>query len=98
MKKYKKPQKFLKVQKVMKCNKEIWQEQTNGEDRNKNVKVKKKWLQLSNVIKICTKGITFLGMTNLEGDNIRRRNISKTLPSKLLPLTKGAPMVYKSSS
>ena len=41
MKKYKKPQKFLKVRKVMKCNKEIWQEQTNGEDRNKNVKVKK---------------------------------------------------------
>ena len=45
-------------------------------------------LHLSNVIKICTESLTFLGMTNLEGDNIRRQYLSKTLPPKLTLLPK----------
>ena len=30
-------------------------------------------------------------MENLEGDKIRRQNLSKILPSKLFPLTKDVP-------
>ena len=36
---------------------------------NKDISGKKLRLQLSNVIKICTERLTFLGMANLEGDN-----------------------------
>ena len=97
MKTYKKPQNCSDLL-VKKCNKEIWQERMNAQDRNKDLKVQKvqgafaicevtnnlinlKYkkdisgkelkLQLSNIIKICTKSLTVLGMTNLEGNNIR---------------------------
>ena len=45
-------------------------------------------LQLSNVINICTESFTFLGIPNLEGDNIRRQYLSKILPPKLVSFTK----------
>ena len=55
---------------------------------NKDISGKELRLQLSNVIKICIESLTFLGMANLEGDNIRRQYLSKILPPKLSPLTK----------
>ena len=58
---------------------------------NKDMSGKELKLQLSNIIKICTKSLTFLGMANLEGHNIRRQYLSKVLPPKLLPLTKDVP-------
>ena len=58
---------------------------------NKNISGKELRLQLFNVIKICIERLTFLGMTNLEGDNIRRQYLSKILPPKLFPLTKDVP-------
>ena len=58
---------------------------------NKDISGKELRLQLSNVIKICTESLTFLGMANLEGDNIRRQYLSKILPPKLSPLTKDVP-------
>ena len=58
---------------------------------NKNISVKELRLQLFNIIKICIESLTFLGMTNLEGDNIRRQHLSKILPPKLFPLTKDVP-------
>ena len=58
---------------------------------NKDISIKELRLQLSNVIKICTESLTFLGMANLEGDNIRRQYLSKVLPPKLTPLTKDVP-------
>ena len=39
---------------------------------NKDILGKALKLQLSNVIKICSESLTFLGMANLEVDNIRR--------------------------
>ena len=99
MKTYKKPQNCSDLL-VKKCNKEIWQERMNAQDRNKDLKVQKVLgavlkgtfaicevtntlikinkdisgkelrIQLSNVIKICTESLTFLGMANLEGDKI----------------------------
>ena len=100
MKTYKKQDSYSDLL-VKKCNKEIWQERMNAQDRNKDLKVqgavlegtfiiceitnnllnlknnkdisgKELRLQLSNIIKNCTKNLTFLGMANLEGDNIRR--------------------------
>ena len=105
------------------CNKEIWQERMNAQDRNKELKMqnvqgavlkgafsisevtntpinlknnknisgKELRLQWSNVIKICAESLTFLGMTNLEGDNIKRQYLSKMLPVKLVLLTKDIP-------
>ena len=122
MKTYKKPQK-CSVLLVKKCNKEIWQERMNDQDRNKDLKVQKVQgavpkgafaicevtntlinlknnknissnklrLQLSNAIKICTESLTFLGITNFEGDNLRRQYLSKILPPRLAPLTKDVP-------
>ena len=58
---------------------------------NKDISGKELGLQLSNVIKICTESLTFLGMANLEGGNIRRQYISKILTPKLSPLTKDVP-------
>ena len=40
MKTYKKPQNCSNVL-VKKCNKEIWRERMNAQDRNKNLKVQK---------------------------------------------------------
>ena len=57
----------------------------------KDISGKELRLQLSNVIKICTKSLTFLGMANLEWGNIRRQYLSKMLPPKLSPLTKDVP-------
>ena len=54
---------------------------------NKDISGKELRFQLSNVIKICTESFTFLGMTNMEMDNITRQYLSKILPSKLLCLT-----------
>ena len=39
---------------------------------NKDTSGKELRLQLSNVIKISTESVTFLGMANLEGESIRR--------------------------
>ena len=55
-----------------KYKKEIWQEQMNAQDRNKDLKRQKvqgevqgsSRFQLSNVIKIFTESLTFLGMTD----------------------------------
>ena len=58
---------------------------------SKDISGKELRLQLSNVINICTESLTFLRMTNLEGDNIRRPYLSKILPPKLVPFTKGVP-------
>ena len=119
MKAYKKPQNCSDLP-VEKCNKEIWWEQMNAQDRNNDLKVQKGQgeilkgaiaicevtnnlinlktnkdisdkglrLKLFNVTKICTESLTFLGMTNLKGDNIRRQYLSKILPPKLVLLTK----------
>ena len=40
---------------------------------NKDISGKELRFQLSNAIKICTESLTFVGMTNLEGNNIRRQ-------------------------
>ena len=53
---------------------------------NKSISDKELRLKLSNVIKICTENLAFLGMANLEGDNIRRQYLSKILPPKMVPL------------
>ena len=58
---------------------------------NTDISGKELRLQLSNVIKICAENLTFLGMANLEGDNIRRQYLSKILPPKLFPFTKDVP-------
>ena len=58
---------------------------------NKDISGKELRLQWSNVIKTCTESLTFLGMTNLEGFNIRRQYLSKMLPWKMVPLTKDIP-------
>ena len=58
---------------------------------NKDISGKELRLQLSNVIKICTESLTFLGIANLEGDSIRRQYLSKILPPKLVPLTRDVP-------
>ena len=58
---------------------------------NKDISGKELRLQLSNVIKICTESLTFLGVADLEGDSIRRQYLSKILPPKLVPLTKDVP-------
>ena len=55
---------------------------------NKDISRKEVKLQLSNVIEICTDSLIFLGIENLEGDNIRRQKI---LRPKLVPLTKDVP-------
>ena len=55
---------------------------------NKEISRKELRLQLCNIIKICTESLTFLGMVNLEGDNISRQYLSKILLPKLVPLTK----------
>ena len=128
---YKKPQNCSDLL-VKKCNKEIWQERMNAQDRNKDLKVQKVQgavlkgafaicevtntlinlknnkdisgkelrLQLSNVIKICTESLTFLGMANLEGVGnnyqilvkyLQGNTYQKLLPPKLAPLTKNVP-------
>ena len=48
-------------------------------------------LQLSDIIKIYTETLTFLGVAHLAGDNIRRQYLSKILPPKLVLLTKDVP-------
>ena len=58
---------------------------------NKEISGKELRLQLSNVIKVCTVSLAFLGMANLEGDNITRQYSSKILPPKLASLTKDVP-------
>ena len=58
---------------------------------NKDISGKELRLQLSNIIKTCTESLSFLGLTNLEGDNIRRQYLFKILPPKLVPLTKDVP-------
>ena len=58
---------------------------------SKDISGKEPRLQLSNIIKICTESLIFLGMANLEWDNIRRQYLSKILPPKLVPLTKDVP-------
>ena len=58
---------------------------------NKEISVKDLRLQLSNVIRIYIESVTFLGIANLEGDNIRRQYLSKILPPKLVRLTKDVP-------
>ena len=58
---------------------------------NKDISDKGLRLKLFNVTKICTESLTFLGVANLEGDNIRRQYLSKILPPKLVPLTKDVP-------
>ena len=55
---------------------------------NKEISGKELRLQVSNVIKICIESLTFLGMANLVGDNIRRQYLSKILPPMLVILTK----------
>ena len=62
---------------------------------NKDISGKELRLQLSNVIKICTKSLTFLGMANVEGDNIRRQYLPNVLPPKLVPFTKDVPTPSK---
>ena len=111
MKTYKKPQNCSDLL-VKKCNKEIWQERMNAQDRNKDLKVQKVQgavpkgafaicevtntlinlknnkdisgkelrIQLSNVIKICTESLTFLGMANLEGDNTYQKFYHQSCP------------------
>ena len=108
MKTYKKPQNCSDLL-LKKCNKEIWQERMNAQDRDKDLKVQKVQgavlkgafaicevtnnlinlknnkdisckelrLQLSNVIKICTESLTFLGMANLEGDSLEGNSYLK---------------------
>ena len=120
MKTYKKTPQNRSDLLVKKCNKEIWQEQMNVQDRSKALKVQKVQgevlkgafticeatntlinlknnkdilgnelrLQLSNVIKICTESLIFLGEVNLERDSIRRQYLSKILPPELVPPTK----------
>ena len=39
---------------------------------SKDIPIKKLTLQLSNSIKICIESLTFLGIANMEGYNIRR--------------------------
>ena len=53
-------------------------------------------LQLWDLIKTCKESLVFQAMANMEKDNIRRKNLSNILPSKLLPLTKyaSAPCEY----
>ena len=58
---------------------------------NKDIPGKELKFQLSNIIKICTESLTFLGKENLEGDNIRRQYLSKILPLNLVLLTKDVP-------
>ena len=58
---------------------------------NKGISGKVLRHQFSNAIKICAESLTFLGMANLEGDNIRRQYFSKSLLPKLVPLTKDDP-------
>ena len=58
---------------------------------NKDISGKELRLQLSNVIKIYTENLTFRGMANLEGDNIKRQYLLKVLPPKLALLTKDVP-------
>ena len=58
---------------------------------NKDILDKELGLQLFNAIKICTESLTFLGMATPEGDNIRRKYLSRILPPKLIPLTKDVP-------
>ena len=113
VKTYKKPQNCSDLL-VIKCNKEIWQEGMNVQDRKKNLKVQKVQgtvlkgvfsicevrnnlinlkknknisgkelsLQLPNVVNICTESLTFPGMENLEGNNIKRQYLSIILPPK----------------
>ena len=47
-------------------------------------------LQIWDLIKTCKESLVFQAMANMEKDNIRRKNLSNILPSKLLPLTKYA--------
>ena len=58
---------------------------------NKDTSGKELWLQLSNVIKICTERLTFLEMANLERGSIRRQYLAKILPPKLVSLTNDVP-------
>ena len=55
---------------------------------NKDISGEQLSLQLSNVIKICTESLTFLGKANLEGDKIRSQYLCKMLLPKLVLLTK----------
>ena len=63
---------------------------TNNLINNKDISGEELRLQFS-VIKICSESLTFLEMSNLEGDSMRRQCISKILPPKLVPLTKDVP-------
>ena len=55
---------------------------------NKDISGEELRLQLTDIIKIYAESLTFLGVANLEGDNIRRQYLSKILPPKLDLLTK----------
>ena len=48
-------------------------------------------LQIWDLIKTCKESLVFQAMANMEKDNVRRKNLSNILPSKLLPLTKYVP-------
>ena len=78
---------FLKVEFAI-C--EVTNNQINLRN-NKDISSKELRPQLSNVIKICTECLTFLGSVNLEGNNIRRQDVPKILPPQLLSLTKDVP-------
>ena len=82
--------KDLKVQKVQGGSSGVTNTLINLKN-NKEISGKELKLQLSNVIKVCTVSLAFLGMANLEGDNIRRQYSSKILPPKLASLTKDVP-------
>ena len=58
---------------------------------SKDISGKELNLQLSNVIKICTESLNFLGTANRQGDNIKRQYLSKKLPPMLAPLTVDVP-------
>ena len=52
---------------------------------NKDISGKGLRFQLLNVIKICTESLTFLGITNLEGDNIKRQYLFKNFTTIASP-------------
>ena len=64
---------------------------------NKDISGKELRLQLSNVIKICTESLTFLGMANLEGDSIRRQYLSKSFTTKAGPSYQRCPYTIRIS-
>ena len=52
--------------------------------KNTSVSDKELRLQLSGLIKPCAETLVFLGMTNMERNNIKRHYLSDILQSKLL--------------